>query len=407
MSNTLLTSSVITKESLRILKNELGFTKNVNRNYDDKFAKEGAKIGSVINIRKPVRYTVSDGAALVVQDTTDQSVPLTLNKQKHVGMQFSSKDLTLSIDEFSARYIQPAVVALANKVDVDGLAQYLNVANFVGVPGTTPATALVYLQAMQKMSEHAAPTGDRTFLINPAAQATTVDGLKGLFQSAEKISDQYEKGVMGIAFGGKFMMSQNINSQTVGPLGGTPLANGGTGSLTGSSISTKGWTSAAASRLNVGDCITFAGVNAVNPQTFQSTGSLKQFVVTAAFSSDSSGNGSVSISPPITTSGPYQNVTAAPIDGAAINIFGDPSASAGKVTPVNLAYHKDAFALGCADLELPGGVDMAGRASDSESGLSIRMVRQYDVNSDNMPCRLDILYGWTTLYAELACRIQG
>lgn len=405
MSNSLLTISMITKESLRILKNELGFTKNVNRNYDDKFQKEGAKIGSVINIRKPVRYTVSDGPSLVVQDVTDQSVPLTLGSQKHIGMQFSSKDLTLSIDEFSARYIQPAVVSLANKVDLDGLAQYKNVANFVGVPGTTPNTALVYLQAMQKMSEHAAPIGDRTILINPAAQASTVDALKGLFQSSEKIAEQYEKGVMGIALGGKFMMSQNIGTQTVGALGGTPLYTASGSS--GGTVVSRGWTAVASNRLKAGDCITIANVYAVNPQTFQSTGALKQFVVSTDFSSDGSGNGSITVTPAITLTGPYQNVSAAPVDGAAILTFGAVSSTGGVVTPVNLAYHKDAFALGCADLELPGGVDMAGRASDSESGLSIRMVRQYDINNDNMPCRLDILYGWATLYAELACRIQG
>lgn len=405
MSNSLLTISMITKESLRILKNELGFTKNVNRQYDDKFAKEGAKIGSVINIRKPVRYTVSDGPSLVVQDVTDQSVPLTLSSQKHVGFQFSSKDLTLSMDEFSARYVAPAVVALANKVDLDGLSQYKNVAQFVGTPGTTPATSLIYLQAMQKLNEAAAPIPDRTVLINPAAQASTVDALKGLFQSSEKIAEQYEKGVMGVAFGGKFMMAQNIQSQTVGALGGTPLYTASGSS--GATVVTRGWTSAASNRLKAGDCITIANVYAVNPQTLQSTGALKQFVVTADFSSDGSGNGSVTVSPAIVLTGPYQNVNVAPVDGAAILTFGAVSSTGGVVTPTNLIYHKDAFALGCADLELPGGVDMAARATDAESGLSVRMVRQYDINNDTMPCRLDILYGWATLYAELACRLQG
>lgn len=404
MGNTLLDISMITKESLRILKNELGFTKGVNRQYDNQFAQSGAKIGSVINIRKPVRYTVTDGAALNIQDVTDQSVALTLDKQKHVGFQFSSKDMTLSIDEFGARYIKPAVAALANKIDFDGLSQYQKVYNQVGAAGTVPNTALVYLQAGQKMSEFAAPVdANRSVVINPAAQASTVDALKGLFQSSEKIAEQYDKGMMGEGLGFKFKMDQNVNIQTVGPLGGSPQVDGTGDSLSGSSISTKGWTSSAAARLNVGDVFTIGAVNAVNPQTRMSTGSLQQFVVTAAFSSNSSGKGDVSISPAIIVSGQYQTVDALPIDGATITVTGSANTSYAQ----NLAYHKDAFVLGMADLELPGGVEMADRARDPDAGLALRIVRAYDINSDNHPCRIDVLYGWQTVYPELACRITA
>lgn len=401
MSNSLLTISMITKESLRILKNNLVFAKGVNRQYDDRFANNGAKIGSVINIRKPVRFSVTSGAALNLQDVADQSVALTLDQQQHVGFQFSSKDMTLSIDEFGKRYLNPAIAALANKIDFDGMSQYKNVANLVGAAGTTPNTALVYLQANQKLNEMACPIEDRTVVINPAAQTSTVDALKGLFQSGDKIAAQYESGMMGQSLGFSFKMSQNVNSQTVGPLGGTPLVNGA--SQSGSTLVTKGWTSAAASRLKKGDVFTIANVNAVNPQTRVSTGALQQFVVTADFSSDGSGNGSVSIYPAISSSGAYQNVDSVPADSAALTIVG----TASTAYPQNLAYHKDAFVLGMADLDLPGGVEMAARASDPDSGLSVRIVRAYDINSDNHPCRIDVLYGWQTIYSELACRITG
>ena len=402
MGNSLLTISMITKESLRILKNNLVFTKGVNRSYDDQFAQSGAKIGSVINIRKPVRYTVTNGPALVIQDVTDQSVALTLNQQKHVGLQFSSKDLKLSIDEFSERYIRPAVVSLANQVDYDGLTQSQNVFSAVGVPATTPASALVYLQAKQKMAELGAPLDDATtMIINPAAQSATVDALKGLFQSSEKIAQQYERGEMGKAFGMTFKMSQNVQTMSVGPQGGTPLVT--LSGTSGNSVVTRGWTSSAASRLVVGDIFTMAAVYAVNPQSRQSTGSLAQFTVTAAFSSNGSGIGTVSVTPALTLTGPYQNINAMPIDGAAITVLGGASA----LEAMNLAYHRDAFALGMADLPLPGGVDMAARASDPDSGLSIRLVRAYDINNDVFPCRLDVLYGWQTIYPELACRVCG
>ena len=167
---------MITKEALRILKNNLGFTKGVNRQYDDQFANAGAKIGSVINIRKPVRYVVSNGSALVIQDVQDQYVPLTLSSQKHVGFQFSSKDLTLSIDDFSKRYLAPAVASLANQVDFDGMGLGSQVWNTVGTPGTTPNSFLTYLQAFQKLDENSAPMdGQRTVSINPIAQTTIIN----------------------------------------------------------------------------------------------------------------------------------------------------------------------------------------------------------------------------------------
>lgn len=406
--NSLLTISMIAKESLMEFKNQLGFTKGANRQYDKQFAVEGAKIGSVINVRKPLRYAVTDGPTLVVQDTQEDSIALTLDTQRHVGLQFSSKDLKLSVDEFRKRYIGPAVTALANDCDSTGLSTcYKQVPNFVGVPGVTPATALLYLQAGQKLDEFAAPMdGKRSMLVNPGAQATIVDALKGLFQSSSDIAKQYKRGQMGEGLGFDWSMSQNIPAHKVGPLGGTPLADGG-GTVTGASISTKGWTSAAASRLKKGDVITFANVNAVNPQSKVSTGSLQQFVVTADFSSDGSGNGAVSIYPSIVTSGATQTVDAAPVDGAAILIFGAANTYHDAVTPVNLAYHEDAFIFGCADLPQPGGVDMAAVARDPESGLSLRIVRNYDIVNDRFPCRLDILFGWKAFRPEWACRVQG
>jgi hypothetical protein len=403
MSNSLLTISMITKEALRILRNNLAFAKGVNRQYDDSFANAGAKIGSVINIRKPVRFNVTNGASLQLQDVQDQSVALTLNQQKHVGFQFSSKDMTLSIDDFSSRYIAPAINALGNQIDLDGLALATSVANSVGTPGTTPATSLVYLQALQKLDENATPMdGLRNLAINPAAQAATVDALKGLFQSGDQIASQYEKGRMAVGLGFNWMMDQNIQTNTIGALGGTPVVNGA--SQSGASLITNGWTASVTGALKAGNVFTIAGVYAVNPVSFQSTGSLKQFVVTADASSDGSGNITLAISPSIVGPGsPYQNVSVLPANAAALAVVG----AANIVTPQNLAYHRDAFVLGMADLELPRGVEMAAKASDPESGLSLRIVRAYDIVNDQHPCRIDVLYGWQAMYPELACRIQG
>lgn len=403
MANSILTPSMIAKEALMRFKNKLGFTSGIDKQYSDEFAKKGAKIGASITVRKPWRPTVRTGAALAVQDVVEESTSLTLSSQKGVDFNFSSSELTLSVDNFGDRYLDSAIVALANQVDLDGLklaAQ--SVYNAVGTPGTTPSTPLLYLQAHQKLNEMACPQDkNRSQLINPAAQPVIVDALKGLFQSSEKIAEQYESGAMGIGLGAKWFMAQNIFSHTVGAQGGTPLVNGA--AQAGATLVTDGWTAAVGNRLKKGDVFTIAGVFSVNPITKQSTGSLQQFVVTADAASDVAGNCSISISPSIVVSGSLQTVTAAPADNAALTVVG----AGGANCVNNILMHKNAFTLGTADLELPEGVHFAAMASDKESGLSIRIVRAYDINTDTMPCRLDILYGHLAGRPEWACRVLG
>lgn len=410
--NSLLTDSVIVRESLMELKNQLGFTKNINRQYDDKFAVEGAKIGDTINIRKPSRYEVTTGSTYVGQDTADQSVPLQLDTQCHVGMEFSSKDQTLSVDNFRERYIKPAITALANKVDFTGLAySYKLIQSAVGVPSATalPSTLKGFLQAKQKLAENGAPKGMYNALVSPGTEASLVDGLKGLFQSSSEIAKQYEDGTMGYAAGSKFMMSQNVPSHTIGALGGTPLVDASTPVVSGATtLVTKGWSNSITNVVKQGDVFTIASVYAVNPQTRQSTGSLQQFVVLAnANSGASTGPATLSIYPAIISSGQYQTVDSLPADGAVIQVFGSATAYAGIVAPQNLVYHKDFAVLGCADLFLPKGLHMAARASDPESGLSLRLISDFDTVNDRLLTRLDILFGWKVVYPELACRVVG
>lgn len=400
--NTMLTISMITKEALRILENNLAFTKRVNRQYDDKFAIEGAKIGYVVNARKPVRYIVTTGQALAVQDATETQVPVTLTTQDHVDFQFSSADLALTVDDFTDRFLQPAVSALANKMDYAGLSLYTQIWNTVGTPGTVPNTLLTYLLAGVALNNNAAPMDEkRHIVLTPKMEAYIVDALKGLFQQASEIARQYVKGTMGIAGGFNWAMDQNCSTHTVGPLGGTPLVDGA--SQTGTSLLTKGWTSSAASRLLEGDVFTIAGVYGVNPNSRQSTGDLQQFVVRANFASDGSGNGTVAIAPSIITSGAYQTVTGSPADAAAITVLG----AANTASPQGMAFHRDAFTLVTADLPVPNGVDKAARIADKQLGISLRMVRAYDIQSDQWPTRIDVLYGWATLRPELAVRIAA
>lgn len=411
MSNSILTDSIITKECLMALKSKLGFTKKVNRQYDDRFAQEGGKIGAVINIRKPSRYEVTSGSALTIQDTADQYEALTLDSQYHVGMAFSSKDLTLSIDQFRERYIDQAVIALANKVDSVGYAaMYKDVFSAVGVPSATalPSTLKGFGQARAKMALLGAPMSGLTAMIDPLVESSLTNGLSGLFQSSKELAHQYEEGEMGRAAGMNFMSSANVSKHTSGNVAGTAAIDTTVSANGTATVHIDGLTGEIATVYTEGDVITIANVYAVNPQTKESTGELAQFVVTASTGTSTSGEiASLPISPAIYLTGPYQNVNRAPTDGDAVKLFGHATSYAGVVAPQNMVFHKDAFVLGCADLVLPKGTHMAARASDKESGLSIRLVSDYDINNDRIATRLDILFGWKCVYPELACRVVG
>lgn len=406
---------MITNEALFVLRNNLTFTKRVNRSYDPAFGVDGAKIGTVLNIRKPPRFVVTSGPGLSVQDITETQVPLALTSQKHVDFTFTTADRLLSIDDFSERLLEPAIASVANVMDFDGLQQFINIGNTVGTVGTTPNTALIYLTAGAVLSNNATPMdGRRSVVINPIFEATIVDALKGLFQSSTQIKEQYEKGQMGIALGFEWYMDQNCGVQTIGALGGTPAVNGA--GQTGSVLNINGVTASVTNYFNAGDVIQIGsgstGVYQVNPQSRLSSGRLQDFSVLSNASSNGSGQVSVNLSTPITPAGQAQTVNASPGNGALITVFSTAAAGQAAIastqTPVGMAFHRDAFSLATADLPLPtGGVVAAFRAVDKSLGISLRVVQAYDINTDKMPVRIDVLYGWTTLRPEMGCRVQG
>jgi len=335
-------------------------------------------------------------------------VTVSCTTQEHVGIKFTSADLTLTIDDFSERYLKPAALALSSKIDRDGLALYKTVYNTVGTPGTTPGSgmtaaqaATVYLNGGAILDEYTTPRdGARTMCVNPVAQAATVGALSGLFQSASKIAEQYEAGEMGTGLGMTFKMDQNINSQRTGTACAKEMSIKGAGQ-SGSGLLVDCTTSDV---VRAGEVFTIDNVYSVNPESFQSTGRLQQFVVTAD-ATGGSNEATLSISPAIyatTTSAGKQTVTAIPADNATVNFY---DTTAGATRPQNLLYHKDAFTLVSADLVLPEGVDF--RARQVHDGMSVRIVRQYNINGDELPCRLDVLYGWKELYPQFACRVQG
>ncbi len=415
MANNVLTVSKITNESLMVLENELTFTAEVDREYNDQFLDGDAKIGDTINIRRPGRFIGVEGPALGVEDFNETSTPLVLSTQYHVDTQFTTKTLKLSLGDFTKRIIKPAIATIANKVDSDGLIMATNATgNIVGTPGTPPSALLTYLDAQAYLDSEGAPRdGERAAIISQWMGPPIIDTLKGLFVPARQIEEQYTKGLMGRDSGGmNWKQDVNVQSHTFGSWAGTAGAitvNGANqGLATGwARTSTINISSTEIGTLNVGDCINFAGVYGVNPQNRQSYGKLRNFVVTAAVSL-TNGNTSVTIQPALIYGGQFQNVSATPATGAVVTPFNMASTTAGAVTsPQGLVFHKSAFTMAMVDLPLPDGVAFAGRAADKEAGISLRIVRQYTINNDSIPARVEVLYGWASLYTELACRVAA
>jgi hypothetical protein len=394
---------MITNKALEILENNLVLTRNVNRQYDSSFAVEGAKIGDTLRIRLPDRALVTDGAALGVQEVNEQQTTLTISSQKHIGVNFTSAEMALSLDDFADRILKPRVSQLAASIDADVANSFKNIYQSVGTPGTTPATSLVLLQGNQKLNEAAAVMSPRYVTVNPAANAALVEGMKGLFNPTSTISRQFKNGMMGEGILGyeEINMSQSIKVHTTGtalrsdtPIVKTTLTNGAT-KLTLDNV-TDGNT------LVPGDVFTIAGVFAVNPQTRESTGSLQQFVVQNTVTSAATEFVDVEFLPAVYA--PTQalaTVSKLPTASDVVTFLG----AANTGYPQNLIYHKDAITFATADLLLPQGVDMASRKV--HNGISMRIVRQYDINNDRMPCRIDVLYGYSVIRPQMAVRLWG
>ena len=399
MSNSILTIDMITRKALEILENNLVITRNVNRQYDDSFAVEGAKIGSTLRIRLPDRALVTDGAALQVQDDNEQFTTLTVASQKHIGVNFTSAELTMQLDDFAERVLKPRISQLASSIDADVANSYKYIGNTVGTPGATPSTSLVLLQAQQKLNENAAVMNPRYATVNPAANAGLVEGLKGLFNPQDTISKQFKNGMMGTGVLGydEINMSQSIKQFTTG-------TRAATGNTTGAAVTTEGastltLTVGSGETILPGDVFTIADCYSVNPQTRESTGSLFQFVALA--STTSTTTATVTVAPMYSAANALATMNVLPSTSKAVVFVGAASTQYAQ----NLVYHKDAITFATADLLLPQGVDMAARAV--HNGISLRVVRQYDINNDRMPCRIDVLYGYSVIRPQMAVRMWG
>lgn len=391
MANSLLTPTAVTREILRVAHEKSTFIATTNLTYDDSYAQTGAKIGTALKIRQPNKYTVRTGKTLNAQDTSETSVTLTLATQKGVDMTFSTAELTMELDDFSKRIINPATSVLVSTLEYDYLAAVTPlVYNGVGTAGTTPNSMLMFGQARAKLNQNLAPKDDQRYVqINSDAMASMVNAYSALFHDQMEIKKQYRDGFISRNSGLDWYENERIWSLTTGSDHTTVTVNDASIADGDTAITIAG------ANLTAGTIFTFADVYAVHPETKQNLGYLAQFTVTADCTTE------LTFTPAIYASGANQNVTALPANSAALTMVG----SASTTYEQHLVYHKDAFAFVTADLEMPQGVHFASR--QNMDGLSIRVVRQYDINNDNIPARLDILHGYQAIRPEWACRITG
>jgi len=393
MANTLLTPTAVTREALRVLHQKLNFIGNINRQYDSQFAVEGAKIGSQLKVRLPNQYTVRTGQTIDVQDTTEASETITMATQKGVDVEFSSVDLTLSLDDFSSRVLEPMMTVLAANIESDALSMYKDVYNQVDNVGSA-ATFNDILVGRKKLVDNLAGGSGLKCNLDTQTNVDMVDATKALFNSQSVISKQNMEGELGRTSGFDFFENTLMPRHTSGSDDGTGdyLIDGA--SQTGSTLVID----TGAGTLLKGDILTIAGVNRVHPETKVDTGQLQQFVVTADSGASAT---SLSVSPALTITGATQNVSGSPANNAIITKIGGASAT----HDISLGYAKDAFAFVTADLRLPRGVDFAAR--EVMDSISMRIVSDYDITNDTYPTRIDVLYGYKTLRAQTAVRFAN
>lgn len=406
----MLTPTVITREALRVLHSKLSFLGNVNKQYDDRFAQTGAKVGTSLNVRMPPKYTARKTSTFAAQEYVDRSVALPCASQYGVDVSFTSVELTMQLDDFSKRVIQPAMSQLASIIEGDALVIAKNAtANYTGTT-STQMTYKQFAQASQLLSQNLAPQSDRVHLLNPLSRVEFSDAVKGLFHDATGVKELYKEGIMGRTGGFDVYENTLLPTHTVSGsavTNGTPLVTGTPGTtvttnawVATTSVDTDGWTSAAG--IVQGDIVTIDGVYDVHPETKVSTGVLKRFVITNATTTVvTAGTITLVLSPGIMSGvgNAFQNCSGAVTNNAPITRVGVVNTSYGQ----NLAYHQDAFIFASADLEDVSRYGAWG-SRQTMDGISMRLAQQYSISADTVATRFDILWGFTAAYPELAVR---
>ena len=404
--NVLENSDVVTAETLMHFRNELELYPKCDKQWEDKFAKEGAKVGDTIAIRQPVNFDIREGEQFSPQALIDRTINFTVDQRIGVDFTYSTAEKTLNLDRVSERYLQPAARRLANEVDlrIARAMSHFGTLSF-GTPGTAPTSVSSFQSAMTRMADLGVPKGKRHIVVTPAVMQAIVTDLRGLIEPGGTIAKQNLNGAMYNAFGGLWDQSQNLDTHITGAVTGSGLVKGANQS--GASILTDDWTASTVGILKKGDKINFTTSYAVNPITGATLGWLRTFTVTADVDSDSNGDATVPIDPPIVLTGPYKNVSNAPANDTDIQLYAHASTYASKTSPTNLVFHPAACACAVIGLAMPDGGAKGRYMADEDAGISMRFVQQYDIDTDKNKCRFDVLLGIKVQLPDFICVVPA
>ncbi len=397
----------VTAEILRILSNNTVCPRLIKRDYNKYWSENGQRIGSSLDIRRPIRVIGADGQALQPEGLVRVTVPMTISYWNQEAFIYNDTEEAMFLDENKREaYLRPHVINLANKVD-RLMMQYMQgvIPNFVGVPGSVPTTLDTYNSAQTKLNQLLALGANRSVVYNSAYNQQIIKAGQTLFNPNQIIGKQYLEGKVGRYAEFDFMIDEQVPSGTIGTYLGAGVINGA--NQAGSSIATNGWTSGSLS-LSQGtyaDHVTFAGVYEINGQSrLALPGVLKQFAVISPVT-DTTGSATLQIFPALIPSGPYQNCSASPASGAAVTVIG----ATGATCQTSFALQEEAFTW--ASIPLMNTEEFGSKCdtiTDPETGLSIRVIWQWDNRLGEVTVRMDFVWGIAQTYADYAaCLIFG
>ena len=402
--NTFITPSWVTKDVAMFWKNSIKFVGQFDRQWNKEWSAVATKLGDTIQVRIPQRFVTNEGQALIIQSILNQTVPLSINHQWQVGMEWSSADSALRVEEVQKRYTKPAAYSMANKTDLTAAQETYKQINFsIGSPGTPLSSNLTWtdgvalLRAMGVPEELCAVTDTKTQSAITNANLALF-GPRAVIDKAfrdTKFADQ----ALGID---DWYYDPNMATHTTGTFtASTPAIAGG--SQSGSTLAIDGMGTYA---LKEGDVFTIDSVYATNPVSYADSGFLMQFTLTADVAGSSTAT--LAFSPPIIASGQLQTVTNLPADNAAVNFLGSTGSVGGTMAATrskqSMVFQPNAFALAMVSLpdRLPGAE--AKTITDPDARISMRFVEQYQASTDQLPRRIDSLSGTGVIIPGFALR---
>ena len=409
--NSFITPNWVSTDSALGFKNNIRLLGCFDRQWEKMWRNkpDGAQIGFTAQVRIEQRWQVFEGQALQQQAVLNQTVPISINHQFQVAHGWSSADDALAVEEVRERYDMPAGRAQANKWDVvAGQEVYRSVYFQMGSPGVALASDQTWLDAVAKLTNVAVPEGFSAVL-DTKTHSKLLGANIGAFNPQPQISQyfktgQFNEGALGV---------DEWYKDPVGP----PVHVTGTftssswqvdGALqTGSTILLKG---GGTYSFNAGDTFYITGCNAENPVAYTDSGDLQAFSIQAALAG--SGGALLTVSPPIITSGPLQTVTASPANNATVTFVGSTgtvnATMAAQSSKQSLLFNPAAFACVFADLPAKLAGAVAGRTSEAvgeSDRISMRYVDQYNIQTDQLPRRLDSIGGVACILPYYAIRM--